>query len=390
MCSSDLKGPHSYTGEDVVELQVHSSYFILKRILESSLSLGCRLADKGEFTKRAFVNGKIDLTKSESVIDLIHANSEKSHAVALSHLEGHLFNKINDARNGLMLILEQIEGSIDFPDEVDAMDRTEITKQLTAIHSEIQTILSVQDFGAYIQSGVRCLMIGRPNVGKSSLLNALLGKERAIVTDIPGTTRDFLEATIELDGVLFELIDTAGQRESTDKIEAIGITKIHELMSSAHVLFWVLDGSETPQAEDKEILKKIPEHTKTYIVLNKSDKEQVFSLEEFDLKSEWPIINVSAQQQDGLKDLKHQMVADFVKGIEGVDLNLICNVRQIQCLKEVDKRIGSLLSTIQTGYEDDILSGDLKQAILKLGEITGDEFTEEVLDGIFSRFCVGK
>ncbi|MFT5170702.1 MAG: tRNA modification GTPase [Candidatus Marinamargulisbacteria bacterium] len=389
-CVVLFEGPKSFTGEDVVEIQTHSSHFILKQVLNSVLACGCRLAGPGEFTKRAFINGKIDLTKSESIIDLIHATSEKSHAVALSHLKGRLFSHISELRQSLVGSLEQIEASIDFPDEVEGVERPSLIDRIEAHIDDLDQILSIQDYGEVVHSGVTCLIVGKPNVGKSSLLNAFLGKDRAIVTDVPGTTRDFLEGVIDLNGLHFRLIDTAGMRKSDNPIEKMGIKKAEDLLEGAHVIFFMLDGSRDVSVEDRDIMARIGDRESVYILINKTDCDQNLALAELPINPSWPVFSISAKTQAGMEKVRLQLIKDFVEKIEGIDLDLLCNVRQIYCLEKVKLSLVGVLEGLSGGFEDDVLSIDLKEAILVLGEITGDSFTEEMLDGIFSRFCIGK
>lgn len=386
-CAVYFKAPASFTGEDVVELHLHGSYYVLKAVLELLLGLGCRIADKGEFTRRAFLNGKMDLTQAESVIDLIHSDNKTSHQVALRHLEGHLYTRISSVRGQLMAILEQVEGSIDFPEEVPAIDHEEVLATFADIQRMLGRMLMLGDFGKMISQGVKCVIVGRPNAGKSSLLNCLAGEERAIVTPIPGTTRDFIDVRVDLGGLTFEFVDTAGVREATDYVETLGINRVQELIRTAAVVLWVLDLSEAVTAEDRRILDMLRDVKRAYLVLNKSDCVQKLDTAWL---PDWPALTVSAKNQAGMDALKAQLYEDFVSKFEQADLDIVCNVRQLECLKAVKGLLDRLSETIKGGYEDDLLAGDLKQAVLKLGEITGEEITEEVLDGIFSRFCVGK
>lgn len=387
-CVTFFQSPASYTGEDVVEIQVHASPLILKLILEATLALGARLAQAGEFTKRAFIHGKLDLTKAESVIDLIHAQSNQAHAVALNHLKGGLYKQITLMRSRLMRLLEQMEGSIDFPEEVEAIERPYLKSELTQITKTLQHMIRLQDFGKHIQLGVQCVIVGKPNVGKSSLFNQILGENRAIISPIAGTTRDFLEAQIELGGLLFRLIDTAGVRKTTDMIEHLGVKKVHTLLQKADVVLWMVDSSLPLSPEDMAIYDKIKRKKNLYLLLNKSDKKQTIQLPEI-LKN-LPQLALSAKKGLHIQALKDRLYQDFSEKTQHLDHGLLCNVRQLHCIKEVKKALSQLLTSLTQGFEDAMLVIDLKQAILHLGEVTGEAMTEEVLDGVFSRFCVGK
>ncbi len=352
----------------------------------SVLELGARLATPGEFTRQAFINGRIDLTRAESVIDMIHAQTPMGHAVALGHLQGGLFKQVSRIRSRLMTLFEQIEGSINFPDEVDGLDRGEFAGEIRSIVRELEMMIQLQDYGQLIHSGVHCVIVGRPNAGKSSLLNQLAGQQRAIVTSIPGTTRDFLEVDVELGGLMFRFIDTAGIRTSTDYIESLGMRKIKTLIHSAQVVLWVVDSSKAPTDEDEMIYKKIKSKKNIYVIHNKIDRSRKFKKSFGD----YPEILLSAKTGEGIDRLKASLHRDFSEKYANVNLDLVCNVRQLQCLKEANTNLSQLLNGIENRMEDDVLSIDLKSAIVKLGEVTGEEITEEVLDGIFSRFCVGK
>ena len=390
-CVVYFEAPQSYTGEDVLELQLHASPQVMQSVLSVLLALDVRLADPGEFTKRAVVNGKMDLTQAESVIELIHSKSMYAQRVSLAHLRGSLFKRISLLRAGLMRYMEQIEGSIDFPDEVDAVDRIGMIASIEKSVSDLSHLLRAQDFGKWIQGGVQCVIVGRPNVGKSSLLNALLGESRSIVTSIPGTTRDFIDAQILLGGVTFSFVDTAGVRsETTDVIELLGMRRIKALIRSSDVVLWVVDGSVPLQPDDYRILEQIKRKARLYVIVNKSDKRQRVDLSGLEFKKNTRMIAMSTKKQHGLGELKEALRHDFVERLERLDVSLMCNVRQVAALRLVRDQLKHLLAQYALGAVDDALSIDLKGAILKLGEVTGDDVTEEVLDGIFSRFCVGK
>lgn len=388
-CVIYFKGPNSYTGEDCVEFQTHASPYSLKTLLSTCIELGARLATGGEFTKRAFINGKLSLSQAESVIDLIHSSTEKSHAVALNHLQGSLFNQLAQYRHALLTVLENIEASIDFPDEVEPIDRTETLSLITTMQTTIHSIIELQDFGKAVHSGINCVIVGRPNVGKSSLFNAFLGDERAIVTDIEGTTRDYIEAQIELGGIRFNLFDTAGVRESEDYIEHLGVQKIQELLKKADLVFWVIDSTQPLTENDLKVFNTIQSKPNIVMLFNKTDIQRTHprlpqkakTLQHFD---------ISAQSPESLHSVKTYLKTTFVDHYENADLDMICNIRQLDALKRCKTFLESFKTSLSEEVVDDMLSVDLRKAIEILGEVTGDDLTEEMLDNIFSRFCIGK
>ena len=389
-CVIYFKSPRSYTGEDVVEIQCHGGYYNVQKILSLVCEHGCRLAAKGEFTRRAFLNGKMDLMQAESVIDMIHATSDKAHAVAMGHHQGGLYNYIQPIRKQLIDWLEVIQASIDFPDEVEGLDHADMRVGLESILSDLQKILSYQDFGEFVQQGVRCVIVGRPNVGKSSLINRLIGEERSIVTDMPGTTRDYIDVSMKLGGLNFRLFDTAGIRESSDAIEQLGIQKVDALIQKADIIFWVLDMSEALTDDDRLIRDRISNNDRVYILENKQDLPCDCNCSDLALLEHWPRFQLSTKTGRGISLLKEALYTEFVQHNEHVPIDMLCNVRQQDCLKRSLSRLGQLRENMTMGYEDDMLSIDIRAALLPLGELTGDAFTEELLDSIFSRFCIGK
>ncbi len=388
-CVIFFKGPASYTGEDSVEFQCHSSPYVLERLVSVCCFLGARLATAGEFTKQAFVNGKLDLTQAEGVIDLIHSTSQKAHAVSLNHVQGKLHTVITAFRAQLTLILEQIDASLDFPEEVDPVDRNEVVEGLMKMKQDVIDILSNQDFGQYIFSGVSCVIVGKPNAGKSSLFNALVGTDRAIVTDIEGTTRDYLETPILLGGVMFRMIDTAGVRESQDYIEYLGIQKIQDLIEQADVVIFVCDSARSFDKNDEAVIQKILHKKLIYGVMNKADLEKLSDIHQLNVACS-KVFSVSAASGMGVDTLKKALFQDFVETIERLDLGTICTVRQQDCLKKTKVILDDVLLGLSQGVDDASLAIDIRKGVEVLGEITGDVLTEELLDGIFSRFCIGK
>lgn len=390
-CILYFEGPRSYTGEDCVEFQCHSNPIILQQVVSECLQNGARLALPGEFTRRAFIHGKMDLVKAETVIDIIHAKNQVSKDIALKRLNGKLFKKISEMRNNLLRLVEQIEGSIDFPEEVPDLDQRDLVALLATTWKDIKSVLNMQDFGKTVSEGVTVLIMGKPNVGKSSLLNRIVGENRAIVTSIPGTTRDYIECSVSLGGGLFNFIDTAGIRASQgDKIEDMGIRKIKRLVKKANVILWIVDGGAPLTKEDETIAKLIPKRKKGYVVLNKSDKKKRANSKTLESLTSFPYLSVSAKANQGLTELQNELIGVFLKPKSDVKLDFMCNIRQVQCLKEAEKGLSVALKSIKLGFEQDLISFELKAVVQKLGEVSGHDLTEEVLDGIFSRFCVGK
>ncbi|MBT5954501.1 tRNA uridine-5-carboxymethylaminomethyl(34) synthesis GTPase MnmE [bacterium] len=390
-CILYFEGPKSYTGEDCVEFQCHSNPIILQQVVSECLQNGARLALPGEFTRRAFIHGKMDLVKAETVIDIIHAKNKLSKNIALKRLNGKLYKKITEMRSGLIKLVEQIEGSIDFPEEVPELNQDVLITLLKGTWKEIHRILKMQDFGKTISEGVNVLIMGKPNVGKSSLLNRIVGENRAIVTSIPGTTRDYIECSVSLGGGLFNFIDTAGIRASQgDKIEDMGMRKIKRLVKKANVILWIVDGGAPLTKEDETIATLIPKKKRGYLILNKSDKKRRANLSTLSSLTSFPHLSVSAKVNQGLTDLQDELIDFFLKPKSDVTLDFMCNIRQIQCLKDAENGLSLALKSIKSGFEQDLISFELKTVVQKLGEVSGDDLTEEVLDGIFSRFCVGK
>lgn len=382
-------GPHSYTGEDVVECHLHGNPFLLKTIVSLCVALGAQMAGPGEFTARAFLNGKLDLTQAEAVADLIHTHSEQGQQVALSHLKGTLFQHLTHYRKDLMQLLEHIEGSLDFPDEIEAPDIEILASAFSSLAKTLHAIIKMGDYGRMAREGVRCAIIGRPNAGKSSLLNQLLGEKRALVSPIPGTTRDFIEADVQLGGLSFRFFDTAGLRDdSVDPIELMGIKQVRRLIREADAILWVIDSSQPHTPKETVLQRLFPRKKPLYVILNKSDKRQQFKMPM--PVSDTHIFSLSSKTGKGLLALKTRLSEDFTQHFSSEQLPFLCNARQQACLLQCHHSLKTIQTTLQTGFALDTIAYALKNAISHLGEATGDDLTEEVLDGVFSRFCVGK
>lgn len=389
-CFVYFQAPASFTGEDCVEFHLHSNPLLMTSFLNQLISQGARLADPGEFTQRAFIHGKMDLPKAEAIGDLIHATSEKGRRLALNQFKGSLYKKIHSIRDSLAPFLEQLEGSIDFPDEVPAISRTDFQKTVSDVFSTVTNLLSIGDYGRQIRDGVDVVIVGQPNVGKSSLLNALIGENRAIVTSIPGTTRDFIDVRIELSGIGFNLIDTAGIRESHDTVETLGLRKIRSLLAKSSVILWVVDVSLPFSETDYDLFKRLrKKRKKILLIANKSDRKRQRFKPLHDV-STLEKIPVSTKTGDGLHLLKERLIAKATQPHSERDLELMCNLRQLELLKKINQHLKTLFITLSSLSEDDALAYDLRQIIQHCAEMTGEDVSESVLDGVFSRFCVGK
>ena len=383
VCYFLFKGPRSFTGEDTVEIQCHGSHYVIKAIIECCVDLGARLAQPGEFTQRAFINGKINLTQAESIIDLIHSESKLQHQVSLNRVEGKLYSHIKAFRREFMLILEQLEGSIDFPDEVPAIDRDQVITTLSTIREKLETVLSFQDYGKVIQNGFHCVLVGVPNVGKSSLFNALLNQERSIVTDIAGTTRDYVTESIDFNGLTFHIYDTAGLREATDTVEYLGIQKVKDILKKADLILVLVDDS----AESLEVMHELTSYEKKAIIYTKSDSIKYKNLDQKDCLFAH---KCSVVHTDSVLDLKKKLYSVASQSEANANLELICNIRQHECIKKIHRQCSQLIHNLELDFHDDVFSIEVRQCVELCSELAGDSLTEEVLDGIFSRFCVGK
>lgn len=382
-----FKGPRSFTGEDTVEIHCHGNPFILKETLKEIVALGARKSQPGEFTRQAFLNGKLDLTQSEAILDTIEAGNRKALEMSLNQLEGSLSHKIGTLKEELINMTAYLEASIDFPDdELDFTYTTEVLKERTShILVEINKLLSTYKQGKIIKEGIMTVMIGRPNVGKSSLLNRLLGEERAIITSLPGTTRDAIEEKINIGDLILNIVDTAGFRETEDMIEKIGIKKTYEYINLAQLVIFLADATEGLGAEDKEMLEHLRAHKKDHlIVMNKADLTDKRAMEEDD-----DIIYISAKEGTGIEELKDRIRNIYIN--EGMEDYLISNLRYYESLVKAKEALDTFLSSQESGIVTaDCLVIDLKDAYLALASITGDDYTEDLLDNIFSKFCIGK
>lgn len=380
-----MKSPKTYTTEDIVEINCHGGISTTNKIIEILLECGCRLAEAGEFTKRAFINGRIDLIESESVNDLINAKSDASRKLALNNIGGNLTKKINIIREELIDIISNIEVNIDYPEyeDIEIITNKKILPKIEKIKEKINYLLKGAQNGKLIRNGINVALVGKPNVGKSSILNSLIDEEKAIVTDIAGTTRDIVEGNMVLNGVLINFIDTAGIRKTNDIVEQIGVNKSLELVKSADLIIVVLNNNEILTNEEKELIDSI-EQNKRLIFVNKNDLET-----KLEIKQNYIFGNTT--KVDGLNDLKKAIIEKFeLDKIMDKDLSLISNVRQIDLIKKSLDDIESAIKNIKNNVAIDIVEIDIRNAWEHLGEIIGANYNEELLDNLFSNFCLGK
>lgn len=381
-----MKAPKTYTTEDTVEINTHGGIASTKKVLELILEQGIRLAEKGEFTKRAFLNGRIDLTQSEAVNNLLTSKTELERKLAINTLSGKVSNKIKKIREIIVELLANIEVNIDFPEYEDALILTyeNIRPKLTQIKEELETLLATSKIGRLIEEGIKVAIVGRPNVGKSSILNSFLGENKAIVTDIAGTTRDIVEGAIELKGIKLNFIDTAGIRKTTDLVEQIGVDKSFETIDNANLIIHVLNNNEEYSEEDANIADKIKD--KTHITfINKSDLETKLMLEDSN------VIIGNTIEENGLDSLKDKIIELFdLENIETSNLEIVSSVRIINLIKSSLEHINNALNDAYNEIPIDMLAIDIKASWELLGEITGEVYQDELLDTLFSKFCLGK
>ena len=387
-----MRAPHSYTREDVVEIQCHGSHVSLRRILVLTLSCGARLAEPGEFTKRAFLNGRLDLTQAEAVMDVIRAKTEASLRLAVRHLEGGLAAAIRAERESLLALIAHIEALLDFPEEeIEEVSARQAAEGAALAAANLQRLLDTADQGKVLREGLATVILGKPNVGKSSLLNALVRTQRAIVTDVPGTTRDVIEEYVNLRGVPLRIIDTAGIRETEDVVEKLGVERSRQMLQQADLVLVLLDTSRPLSAEDKEVLALLGAQ-KSLVLLNKSDLPSLWGEEEIRaLAPQQQVLRISLAAASGLEELEEAIVQQVYCGgaSQGEGL-LAVNVRQEALLQQAVRHLQEVGDAAAAGMPLDCLSIDLRAAWTLLGEITGDTVGEDMITEIFSRFCIGK
>lgn len=391
---SVMRAPHTYTCEDVVEINCHGGLLATNRILQLVLSYGARMAEPGEFTKRAFLNGRIDLSQSEAVMDLIRAKTDKSMKVALNQLDGDLSRLIRHLRQDILDVLAQVEVNIDYPeyDAVEEMTTKMLKEKALDIQQRIQALLKTAKQGKVLREGLATAIIGRPNVGKSSLLNTLLHEDKAIVTDVAGTTRDVIEEYVNVDGVPLKLIDTAGIRDTDDTVEKIGVERSKRALDAADLILLLIDSSAPLTAEDCELLTAT--HGKQRIViLNKTDLPRRVDLDELKKLTDGDaLIETSIIKHEGMDQLGQQISKMFFnEGIESSQNNvMVTNARHIGLLHQANAALSDVLKGINAGMPVDLVQIDMTRCWDLLGEITGDSYQDELLDQLFSQFCLGK
>ncbi|MTI49793.1 MAG: tRNA uridine-5-carboxymethylaminomethyl(34) synthesis GTPase MnmE [Firmicutes bacterium] len=387
-----MNGPHTYTREDIVEINCHGGIVPVRRILEICLENGARMAEAGEFTKRAFLNGRIDLSQAEAVMDLISAKTDTSFDVSLNQLEGSLSSEVNDLRQNLLEMLAHIEASIDFPEhDEEYATYNQLKENGTKIYNSIERLLDTAYTGKILREGLKTVILGKPNVGKSSLMNRVLKESRAIVTDIPGTTRDIIEEYVNIKGIPLKIVDTAGIRETEDVVEKIGVDKAKNLIGKADLVIAVFDISDDLNSEDMQIIDLI-KNNKAIALLNKTDLPNKVSQEE--IKKQLPnvrIINTSMITGMGVEVLEDTIKDMFFSGeIKSKDETIVTNVRHKDQLQKALENIKDGLNAIEMELPYDLIEVDLKNCWENLGEITGDTVGEDLLDKIFQDFCIGK
>lgn len=384
---SVMRSPKTFTLEDVVEVNCHGGINTTNKVLEILLFNGCRLAEPGEFTKRAFLNGRIDLTEAEGVMDLINSETDLSRKMALNQVSGKVSFKIRSLREKLSSIISNIEVNIDYPEYEDIKEITlsDISDNLGSLSDEVMKILSESDNGEILKNGINTAIIGRPNVGKSSILNKFAGKDKAIVTSVPGTTRDIVEAKVFIDNLVLNLTDTAGIRDTSDEVESIGVNKSIELIDKAELILFVLNYNDVLTEDDLEIINKI-KGKPHLIIVNKIDLEK-----KIDDSSLTDLIYVSVINDENIDVIKDRILKMFnLDMINSSDLTYLTSARSKAILREVIDRIEDIKLAIKNNMPIDMIEIDLKNIWNSLGDIIGDSYDEELLDELFSRFCVGK
>lgn len=387
-----MKAPHSYTGEDVVEIQIHGSTEALRETLELALENGALPASRGEFTKRAFLNGRLDLTQAEAVMDIIEARGSAALSQAESHLSGALSRFVKMSRDELTDLITKLEVTIDYPEEdLEDLTNEQIGEGLDGIEKSLSSLLKRSEEGRIIKDGLRTAIVGRPNAGKSSLLNALLQEDRAIVTDIPGTTRDTIEESIKIGGVPLVLMDTAGLRETDNKVEKIGIERAKKSMEQADLVLAVIDGSHPLEKEDKELLSSL-KGRKSMVILNKYDLPQEVDEEKIKaLAGDAPVVSLSARYGSGMEELEEALrcLTETQDRDAGRRL-FLTNLRHVYLVKKALEAVRRAQKSLQDGMPADCITVDLVEAWNRMGEITGETVDNELINKIFERFCVGK
>ena len=388
---SVMKAPRTFTAEDTVEINTHGGISPTNKTLELLLESGCRLAEPGEFTKRAFLNGRIDLLEAEAVMDMIDSKTEQQRKMAINQISGKVSNLINDLRNDMVQIISNINVNIDYPeyDDVEIMTNNILVPKIQNLKNRIEKILKESENGKIIKEGIKTSIIGRPNVGKSSLLNNLLEEDKAIVTDIAGTTRDIVEGQISINGVLLNMIDTAGIRETNDLVESIGVEKSLKIMEESDLILFMVNNNEEITDDIIELLNKIG--NKNYLLLiNKTDLERKIDLDKINVEKS-KIVELSVKDNKGIDDLKNKIIELFnLNSLETKDPTYLSNTRSLSILRRCLEAIKEVEKGLINDMPIDMIELDIKNIWEELGKINGTSYEEELLDEMFSRFCLGK
>lgn len=384
---SYMPSPNSFTGEDIIEINCHGGIVVINKILEQIISCGARHAAPGEFSKRAFLNGKIDLSQAEAIMDLVSAKTSKGASIALNQLEGKLSAPIKAIRINLLNILSEIEALIDFPEDMGDQSKGVIGSTINDAIDHISELLDNAGEGQIYRNGIAISIIGRPNVGKSSLLNYFLGTKRAIVSNIPGTTRDTIEESCNLDGIPLKIVDTAGIREITHEVEVEGIKRSHEALKEADIVLFVRDINSPLDDEEQELIKLVKDNNQNYLIIeNKIDLAGQITSENLNA------IRISLKTKDGLEKMKEALISLIKKDLHSTsDSNpVISNQRHIESLIKSKESLLRVKESLEMDMPTDFLSIDLRDSVTSLGEITGEDIADEIIDNIFSSFCIGK
>ncbi len=386
-----MKAPRSYTCEDTIEIDCHGGVLVMKKILETVLKYGARPAEPGEFTKRAFLNGRIDLSQAESVIDVINAQNELALKSSVSQLQGAVLEKIKDIRAVVLHEIAFIESALDDPEHVSLDGYPEqLHEIMTDAHAKVKKLLDSSDNGKMLKEGINTAIVGKPNAGKSSLLNILVGEERAIVTEIAGTTRDILQEQIQIGGIGLNVIDTAGIRDTEDVVEKIGVNKSREYIEKADLIIYVVDSSTELDENDREIIEAIQDK-KAIVLLNKSDLDSKIDAEKLKTCLDKPILSISAKNRTGIQELEDLIEEMFFSGKLSFNNEVyITNIRHKNALTEAESSLNMVLQSIDDGMPEDFFTIDMMNAYETLGTIIGESVGEDLVNEIFSKFCMGK
>ncbi len=386
-----MRGPHSYTAEDTAEIDCHGGRLVMQKILEAVLKNGASAAEPGEFTKRAFLNGRMDLSQAEAVMDLIQSKNEMALKSSLAQLKGNVRQEIEKLRAQILYEMAFVEAALDDPEHISLDGYSEeLLEKMRGIAAEVERLLKSSESGRMLKEGIKTVILGKPNAGKSSLLNVLLGEERAIVTEIAGTTRDVLEEQLQLGEVSLQLLDTAGIRSTEDVVEQIGVERARKQAEDADLILYVADSSRVLDESDEEILKLL-EGKKALVLLNKSDLDPVITPQIMRERTGHPVLVISAKEGAGIQELEEKIRSLFFRG--EVDFNdevLITNLRQKQALMDASKSLSMVIESIENGMPEDFFTIDLKDAYTSLGFIIGEEIGDDLANEIFGKFCMGK